>query len=39
MILLYTLIHLLNGQLDIVADTEVQIAATTIDINGAGCKL
>jgi phage baseplate assembly protein gpV len=24
-----------DGQLDIVADTEVQIAATTIDINGA----
>ena len=24
-----------NGQLDIVADTEIQIAATTIDINGA----
>ena len=24
-----------DGQLDIVADTEIQIAATTIDINGA----
>ena len=24
-----------DGQLDIVADTEVQIAATTVDINGA----
>ena len=24
-----------NGQLDIVADTEIQIAATTVDINGA----
>jgi hypothetical protein len=24
-----------DGQLDIVADTEIQIAATTVDINGA----
>ena len=24
-----------DGQLDLVADTEIQIAATTIDINGA----
>ena len=24
-----------DGQLDLVADTEIQIAATTVDINGA----
>jgi hypothetical protein len=24
-----------DGQLDIVADTEIQIAATTVDVNGA----
>ena len=32
---LYTSIPAADGQLDLVADTEIQIAATTVDINGA----
>jgi hypothetical protein len=31
---LYTFNSSVDGQLDIVADTEIQIAATTVDLNG-----